>query len=73
MCHEIIFRVIGCPGGFYGTNCSIACPYTNCYCHIETGTCQFCQPGYQSYLCKLGNRFNMNNSLDMKIWLFLEH
>uniref|UniRef100_A0A8W8MNT0 EGF-like domain-containing protein n=1 Tax=Magallana gigas TaxID=29159 RepID=A0A8W8MNT0_MAGGI len=46
-------EVYGCPGGFYGTNCSIACPDINCYCHIETGTCQVCKHGYQSYLCKL--------------------
>nr|XP_034322663.1 matrilin-2 [Crassostrea gigas] len=45
-------EVYGCPGGFYGANCSIACPDTNCYCHLETGTCQGCKPGYQGYLCK---------------------
>uniref|UniRef100_A0A8W8M4M2 Scavenger receptor class F member 2 n=1 Tax=Magallana gigas TaxID=29159 RepID=A0A8W8M4M2_MAGGI len=46
-------EVYGCPRGFYGTNCSNACPDTNCYCHIETGTCQGCKPGFQGYLCKL--------------------
>uniref|UniRef100_K1Q3Y1 Multiple epidermal growth factor-like domains 10 n=1 Tax=Magallana gigas TaxID=29159 RepID=K1Q3Y1_MAGGI len=45
-------EVYGCPGGFYGANCSNACPDTNCYCHLETGTCQGCKPGYQGYLCK---------------------
>ncbi|XP_065926592.1 uncharacterized protein [Magallana gigas] len=45
-------EVYGCPGGFYSANCSIACPDTNCYCHLETGTCQGCKPGYQGYLCK---------------------
>ncbi|XP_065938052.1 multiple epidermal growth factor-like domains protein 10 [Magallana gigas] len=46
-------EVYGCPSGFYGTNCSNACPDTNCYCHIETGTCQGCKPGFQGYLCTL--------------------
>uniref|UniRef100_A0A8W8NVX0 Uncharacterized protein n=1 Tax=Magallana gigas TaxID=29159 RepID=A0A8W8NVX0_MAGGI len=46
-------EVYGCPGGFYGANCSTACPDTNCYCHLKTGTCQGCKPGYQGYLCKL--------------------
>ncbi|XP_065928198.1 multiple epidermal growth factor-like domains protein 10 [Magallana gigas] len=46
-------EVYGCPGGFYGTNCSIACPDTNCYCHLETGTCRGCKHGYHGYLCKL--------------------
>ncbi|XP_052690988.1 cell death abnormality protein 1-like [Crassostrea angulata] len=45
-------EVYGCPGGFYGPNCSNACPDTNCYCHLETGTCQGCKPGYQGFLCK---------------------
>ncbi|XP_052690987.1 angiopoietin-1 receptor-like [Crassostrea angulata] len=45
-------EVYGCPGGFYGPYCSNACPDTNCYCHLETGTCQGCIPGYQGYLCK---------------------
>uniref|UniRef100_A0A8W8ML37 Uncharacterized protein n=1 Tax=Magallana gigas TaxID=29159 RepID=A0A8W8ML37_MAGGI len=46
----------GCPGGFYGPNCSNTCPDTNCYCHLETGTCQGCKPGYQGYLCKSDKR-----------------
>uniref|UniRef100_A0A8W8NZW4 Fucolectin tachylectin-4 pentraxin-1 domain-containing protein n=1 Tax=Magallana gigas TaxID=29159 RepID=A0A8W8NZW4_MAGGI len=45
-------EVYGCPGGFYGPYCSNACPDTNCYCHLVTGTCQGCKPGYQGYLCK---------------------
>uniref|UniRef100_A0A8W8NTX1 Multiple epidermal growth factor-like domains 10 n=1 Tax=Magallana gigas TaxID=29159 RepID=A0A8W8NTX1_MAGGI len=45
-------EVYGCPGGFYGLNCSNACPDTNCYCDLVTGTCQGCKPGYQGYLCK---------------------
>lgn len=66
------FLFIGCPGGFYGTNCSIACPDTNCYCHIETGTCQVCKPGYQGYLCTLGNPCAIVNiqSLDLLFILY---
>ena len=48
--------MIGCPvPGVYGTNCSIPCPDVNCrYCHIETGACQGCKPGYQGHHCELG-------------------
>ena len=49
----------GCPAtGFFGYNCSIPCPDVNCqYCHIETGTCQGCKPGYQGYHCELGKKW----------------
>ncbi|XP_065932848.1 uncharacterized protein [Magallana gigas] len=49
-------EVYGCPAtGYFGSNCSVPCPDVNCqYCHIETGTCQRCKPGYQGYRCELG-------------------
>ncbi|XP_052693845.1 protein draper-like isoform X1 [Crassostrea angulata] len=47
-------EVYGCPiTGYYGSNCSVSCPDVNCrYCHIETGTCQGCKPGYQGQRCE---------------------
>nr|XP_022305574.1 receptor-type tyrosine-protein phosphatase alpha-like isoform X2 [Crassostrea virginica] len=47
-------EVYGCPTTrHYGPNCSISCP-ENClsYCHIETGTCLGCKPGYQGDRCE---------------------
>uniref|UniRef100_K1PZN7 Sulfotransferase 1C3 n=1 Tax=Magallana gigas TaxID=29159 RepID=K1PZN7_MAGGI len=45
----------GCPvTGCYGSNNTFPCPDVNCqYCHIETGTCQGCKPGYQGHHCEL--------------------
>ncbi|XP_048750500.2 multiple epidermal growth factor-like domains protein 11 isoform X2 [Ostrea edulis] len=49
-------EVYGCSvPGYYGPDCSIPCPdscrYT--YCHIETGACLGCKPGYQGHQCQL--------------------
>ncbi|XP_065943736.1 uncharacterized protein [Magallana gigas] len=48
-------EVYGCPAtGYFGSNCSVPCPDVNCqYCHIETGTCQGCKPGYKGHRCEL--------------------
>ncbi|XP_062593495.1 multiple epidermal growth factor-like domains protein 11 isoform X2 [Saccostrea cucullata] len=48
-------EVYGCiETGVYGPDCSIPCPDRNCrYCHIETGVCQGCKPGYQGHQCEL--------------------
>nr|XP_034315398.1 multiple epidermal growth factor-like domains protein 10 isoform X2 [Crassostrea gigas] len=48
-------EVYGCPAtGYFGSNCSVPCPDINCqYCHIETGTCQGCRPGYKGHRCEL--------------------
>ncbi|XP_061165604.1 uncharacterized protein LOC133174507 [Saccostrea echinata] len=42
-------EVYGCNNiGYYGPTCLFPSPDTNCrYCHIETGACQGCKPGYQ--------------------------
>uniref|UniRef100_K1QQH6 Uncharacterized protein n=1 Tax=Magallana gigas TaxID=29159 RepID=K1QQH6_MAGGI len=53
---KYIIHIKGCPAtGCYGSNNTLPCPDVNCqYCHIETGTCQDCKPGYQGYRCELG-------------------
>ncbi|XP_061194956.1 uncharacterized protein LOC133203126 [Saccostrea echinata] len=45
-------EVYGCRTGYYGSNCSLLCPYNCRYCHIETGECSWCRPGYQGYQCE---------------------
>ncbi|XP_061194961.1 multiple epidermal growth factor-like domains protein 10 [Saccostrea echinata] len=48
-------EVNGCnKTGYYGPTCSFPCPDTNCrYCHVETGACQGCKPGYKGHQCEL--------------------
>ncbi|XP_065933782.1 multiple epidermal growth factor-like domains protein 10 [Magallana gigas] len=48
-------EVYGCPAtGYFGSNCSVPCPDINCqYCHIETGTCQGCKPGFKGHRCEM--------------------
>lgn len=56
MAYNLLFK--GCPAtGYFGSNnCSTACPDVNRqYCHIESGTCQGCIPGYQGHRCEIGN------------------
>ncbi|XP_062574208.1 multiple epidermal growth factor-like domains protein 10 [Saccostrea cucullata] len=45
-------EVYGCIPGFYGLDCFIPCPENCRYCHIETGVCSWCKPGYQGYQCE---------------------
>nr|XP_034319395.1 uncharacterized protein LOC105348579 isoform X7 [Crassostrea gigas] len=48
-------EVYGCPRpGYYSIDCNTTCPDVNCrYCHIETGACQGCKPGYKGHQCEL--------------------
>ncbi|XP_065926649.1 multiple epidermal growth factor-like domains protein 11 isoform X2 [Magallana gigas] len=40
-----------CPNGFYGDKCSLQCPVNCTYCHIETGGCEECYPGFTGLNC----------------------
>ncbi|XP_062566841.1 uncharacterized protein LOC134229151 [Saccostrea cucullata] len=47
-------EVYGCPDPYkYGVNCSKPCS-TNCeqYCHIESGNCSRCKPGFKGNHCE---------------------
>ncbi|XP_062574203.1 receptor-type tyrosine-protein phosphatase epsilon-like isoform X3 [Saccostrea cucullata] len=44
-------EVYGCKAGLYGPDCSLSCPANCWYCHIETGVCSWCKPGYQGNQC----------------------
>ncbi|XP_062622253.1 uncharacterized protein LOC134283792 [Saccostrea cucullata] len=47
-------EVNGCnKTGYYGPTCSIPCRRNCCYCHIETGACQGCKPGYKGHNCEI--------------------
>ncbi|XP_062597468.1 receptor-type tyrosine-protein phosphatase epsilon-like isoform X6 [Saccostrea cucullata] len=47
-------EVYGCnKTGYYGPDCSLPCPDNCRYCHIETGACQGCKPGYKGHRCEL--------------------
>ncbi|XP_062578871.1 scavenger receptor class F member 1-like [Saccostrea cucullata] len=47
-------EVNGCnKAGYYGPTCSIPCRRNCHYCHIETGACQGCKPGYKGHNCEI--------------------
>ncbi|XP_061194955.1 uncharacterized protein LOC133203125 [Saccostrea echinata] len=46
-------EVYDCRTGYYGPNCSLPCPDNCRFCHVETGECQCCEPGYQGYQCEI--------------------
>ena len=49
----ILFIELGCLRGYYGFTCNIPCS-EHCLsdCHIETGNCQGCKPGYRGDRCE---------------------
>ena len=62
--NSICKNILGCPEpGFYGSDCSMPCPDLHCrYCHLETGACQGCEPGYHGHNCDLSNFFCFENT-----------
>lgn len=62
--NSICKNILGCPEpGFYGSDCSMPCPDLHCrYCHLETGACQGCEPGYHGHHCELSNFFCFENT-----------
>ncbi|XP_061185775.1 multiple epidermal growth factor-like domains protein 10 [Saccostrea echinata] len=60
-------EVNGCnKTGYYGTDCSLPCPWNCRYCHIETGACRGCKPGYKGRNCELrcdGGRYGQDCGL----------
>lgn len=54
----------GCNSGFYSSNCSTPCP-TTCedgICHIQSGACFNCKPGWIGIHCNSSNITNIRLS-----------
>ncbi|XP_062581631.1 uncharacterized protein LOC134243391 [Saccostrea cucullata] len=54
---------------FYGEDCNRSCPYTcqNHLCHIHTGECFSCLPGYQGPRCEQRVIFPNNTDMNTRI------
>ncbi|XP_062619901.1 uncharacterized protein LOC134281453 [Saccostrea cucullata] len=53
MVSSAIYLTTDCRNGYYGSGCSLPCPKNCRYCHIETGVCEWCEPGYKGYQCEI--------------------